>query len=659
MRVAAGLLVLALLPSVAGAQILTGGAKPPISVSTFEAASTRTWTIFGQVTGVDGKPLQGVAVRVNALAGTGPVRLLETDLQGKFRTEYELDSKRYSRISVDVVASLRGYLEARDTAEFVSKDGSTRQFRLVLRQATEDPDQLTLSSLIQALGPRLRTAVERGSVPAAAVKGYQKGIEALLADRRDSARAHQEIRKAVEADPSCTPCRIAFSLAQLDLGSWVNAQNHLLDAAGLAGAPSPSPHAAEALLILGVLESWAGQPEKALGLYNAALERRAEDPLVLQEMGRALLAQQNWEAADQYLERAIRAGATSEARVLRVRALLELGDVPEAESEMNVVAEGRQPRDLPAPLRMLHARLQERLELQAYATVKSVVTEPLGDLMKSIPELRGIEPAADQAALPEILRRVGQSVDGFIRALPNTSSREEIREEILDRKGNVRDTIEEKYLYLMLIRPEELPEGTRELRTRDEYLTATAAALKKGFMITSGFICSSLNFHTTHQAGAGYRLLGRQTIDGRPTHVIAFAQRPETAKRVGRFVVDGKSVPVLVQGVAWFDSEHNHILRMRTDLLREPPNSRLKRQTTVIDFAEVRFKEFPNALWLPREVTVTVEWKGKVFRNLHRYTDFRLFKVETEERRRAEVQREEPADEAFAFIRNPAPRSSV
>ena len=35
-----------------------------------------------------------------------------------------------------------------------------------------------------------------------------------------------------------------------------------------------------------------------------------------------------------------------------------------------------------------------------------------------------------------------------------------------------------------------------------------------------------------------------------------------------------------------------------------------------------------------REVTVTVQWKGRTFRNLHRYSNFRVFKVETEERRR-------------------------
>jgi hypothetical protein len=158
-------------------------------------------------------------------------------------------------------------------------------------------------------------------------------------------------------------------------------------------------------------------------------------------------------------------------------------------------------------------------------------------------------------------------------------------------------------------------------------------------MRTSGFACTSLNFHTSHQSGASYRLLGRQEMDGQPTYVVAFAQRPETAQRIGRFDFDGKSVPVLVQGIAWVDIKTWQIIRMRTDLLKPPPNTRLRRQTTEIQFGEVRFKEIATPLWLPREVTVTVEWKGKTFRNLHRYSDFKVFRVETEERRRAEGRR--------------------
>jgi hypothetical protein len=427
----------------------------------------------------------------------------------------------------------------------------------------------------------------------------------------------------------------------LDTGSWTIAQNHLLEAADPANQKSPSTDNGDSLFVLGVLDAWFGKPSTALGYFMKALEKRPEDALVLQEMGRALNDQKNWEAAEEHLARAIRAGAGDEARVLRIKALLEVGDTPEAESEMTALLAGRQPRDLPAPLRMLHARLQERQQLQTYSSVKSFVDQPLPELTRAVPELKGIEPASDQSPLADLLSHVAASVDKFFHSLPNTVSQEAIEEEILGRDGNIRDSRSEQFQYLLMFRADEVPLGLKEWRTRAEKLDVRAGALKGGFMRTAGFACVSLDFHATYQPGASFRLLGRQNIDGRPMDVVAFAQRPDKAQRIGRFDVDGRSVPVLVQGVAWIDSNTYQIIQMRTDLLKPPPHTRLRRQTTEIHFGEVRFKELSTPLWLPRQVTVTVEWKGKTFRNFHKYSDFKVFKVETEERRRAEGPREQ------------------
>ena len=46
----------------------------------------------------------------------------------------------------------------------------------------------------------------------------------------------------------------------------------------------------------------------------------------------------------------------------------------------------------------------------------------------------------------------------------------------------------------------------------------------------------------------------------------------------------------------------------------------------------MHFKDPANTYWLPREVVVTVQWKGKTFRNLHEYSDFHLFNVASTEK---------------------------
>jgi hypothetical protein len=137
-----------------------------------------------------------------------------------------------------------------------------------------------------------------------------------------------------------------------------------------------------------------------------------------------------------------------------------------------------------------------------------------------------------------------------------------------------------------------------------------------------------------YQRGSEYRYLGQQEINGKNAYVVAFAQQPEKAEPIGRFDVNGMSAPVLLQGVAWVEPNSFQILRMRTDLLKPLPRVRLVRQSTEIHFAPVGFKEVHTEVWLPQEVTVTVQWKGRTFRNSHRYSDFKLFNVGVQEKRK-------------------------
>jgi len=100
---------------------------------------------------------------------------------------------------------------------------------------------------------------------------------------------------------------------------------------------------------------------------------------------------------------------------------------------------------------------------------------------------------------------------------------------------------------------------------------------------------------------------------------------------------------VLVQGIAWVDAATYQVLRMRTDLLRPVPELRLEAQATDVRFGEVRFPSKDQPMWLPQDVTVTVHWNGRTFRNLHHYSDYELFQVKTRQKIRApKVQ--EPAE---------------
>lgn len=70
----------------------------------------------------------------------------------------------------------------------------------------------------------------------------------------------------------------------------------------------------------------------------------------------------------------------------------------------------------------------QSMELHPY------LEEPLDQLVKRIPELRGISPAADQRELAMILQRTGTRVDESFAGIVDVIGREEITQERLFRR---------------------------------------------------------------------------------------------------------------------------------------------------------------------------------------------------------------------------------
>lgn len=278
------------------------------------------------------------------------------------------------------------------------------------------------------------------------------------------------------------------------------------------------------------------------------------------------------------------------------------------------------------------------------AEAKSVVNQPLAELSRELPEIGGLAPARDADELDSILHRVGERVQAFFRDFPNTSSVERIRQERLRGKDKVLHGVDQKFRYLCS-EPTTSDSGVGF----DEYREAVDPSRTAGdrdLLRTKGFASAPLFFHPLRQPESTFRYLGRQAVDGRETFVVAFAERPQTARIFGGFTANGKFFRTLAQGLAWIDAQTYQIVRMRTDLLAPLPVIRLEKITTQIDFSEVHFKQVRAAVWLPSEVTVTVDWNGRLLRNRHSYSDFMLFTVQTKEKQHAPKPQADPSDDS-------------
>lgn len=588
----------------------------------------RPLAVFGRVTTLAGEPVDGARVLLAFGADGQAPTTVETNLRGEFLIEHPNDSGGASPVMVTAVATKPGFFEARESVALdPERDG---EVELVLRpeEREQDLENPKLETLLSALAPRLRTAGLESLKAEEARRGFEEGCQ-LLTGRGNGQAAAPFVKAAVELEPTCLECRLALGLAYAESGSWLSADRELTQAAKLASGPGKSR---ELLLVQGFLQAWRGEPKRARDLLRQAVELDSGDPFALLELGRALIAVRDWAEADGVLEKALEAGALREAHLLRTIALLKLGHLEAAESHMSTYMEAREPRDLALPARLIYLDLRDRRILKEYKNSRSLLELSPKELLEFAPELAGLKPARNQQLLPGLLRRIGLEVERLFNAFPNTMSLEDVLHQHEAVKGEFDNISEAKFDYLMLSRTEKWGLGLTEHRASQN--AAGSRNGPKGPVRTAGFASSPLFFHPVYQSGSDFRYLGRQTLGGRPTRVLAFAQRLGNAPVLSRFVSTRSSLPLLIQGLAWVDATHHRILRMRTDLLRIPEEHELSQQTTEIQFGEAQFKELGTSLWLPQEVTVTICWKGRIFRNLHRYSAFKLFRVETEEKRK-------------------------
>jgi hypothetical protein len=154
--------------------------------------------------------------------------------------------------------------------------------------------------------------------------------------------------------------------------------------------------------------------------------------------------------------------------------------------------------------------------------------EPFKQLVKRIPELKGMRSAASLQALPMILEGTGKKVDEFFDNLVDLIAQEEIKQERWSKSEMIRDN------YLILRHGNRSHANIDEFRMDEKGNRLDQVGLDKGFFATSGFALSCVHFSRGFQWDSRFRYLGDQKTDGRDTYVVGSAQLPGLARLPAR-----------------------------------------------------------------------------------------------------------------------------
>jgi hypothetical protein len=149
----------------------------------------------------------------------------------------------------------------------------------------------------------------------------------------------------------------------------------------------------------------------------------------------------------------------------------------------------------------------------------------------------------------------------------------------------------------------------------------------EGFPLSKNFASQWVLLLPENQPGARFRYIGSQLVDGKKCYVLGFAERPGQATVTAQFHFGGKWGALLYQGLVWVDAQSYRVVKLLLDRLEPRFDIGLERQTTEIKLGEVHIAQADSSLWLPTDVAVTVIFDGRRFRNLHHYSNYRLFVV--------------------------------
>jgi len=263
-----------------------------------------------------------------------------------------------------------------------------------------------------------------------------------------------------------------------------------------------------------------------------------------------------------------------------------------------------------------------------YANAHPYVDLPMAQLVERVPDLKRLQPTADQQELPIILQEMGERMDDFVHNIGDLIAREDVTQEKLNADGKIKAKERVQDNYLILHHGTEWGAGA-EYRMDDKGNRLGPIGLAQGYLVTSGYALSCIQFSTAaqSQSRSRFRYLGNAMLGSRETYVLAFAQRPGEVNFATVMKVGAKEALMPTQGILWVDKSNFQILRMRSDLLAPNSDIELEQRTTDVILAAVRLQDVPNPLWLPSDTDVYIEIAGQRFRNLHHHTNYRRYRV--------------------------------
>ena len=226
----------------------------------------------------------------------------------------------------------------------------------------------------------------------------------------------------------------------------------------------------------------------------------------------------------------------------------------------------------------------------------------------------------------ELIARAEAHVTSFLSGISEVKCAEQVDQLKLGKAEKIEYQHRSRFDYLLIAEA-----SGDELSLQESRLEEEAKPVRKNvpLLVTNGFATMLLVFHPYYQAGFEFSPPEDVSYNGGTVARMQFrhisGMRTPTA-----LVLRGREYPLEMSGTAWIDKESGAILRMETRLQTDMSDIGLKTLHSDVTYSPQSFRGMNTPMWLPKTATIEVETPRQRWRNVHQFTDYQHFGVETQ-----------------------------
>jgi hypothetical protein len=234
----------------------------------------------------------------------------------------------------------------------------------------------------------------------------------------------------------------------------------------------------------------------------------------------------------------------------------------------------------------------------------------------------------------DLLEQAGKRVERFWDDFSSVTCTEEVLQTKFGPTGKVIQKRKTTYDYLVLMQWAGEDINVEESRLPQRIPKSKASSSRESgtaLLSTTGFAALLLILHPHFQNSYQFAPMPDEELAGRRLHRFRF-EHVQGMRSISVLQLRRRDYPLEWKGVAWIDPQSGSVVKISASLKSSLDDVGLKQLSSEVTYAPIHFAGKAEEQWLPSVAEIEAYTTRQHWQNVHQFSGYRRFSVETETR---------------------------